>query len=332
MDRLKGYILSKFIKNFFTLFLPFFILMSAIYIVGISRISAKINLSAQDFFTLYLYTLPEILSSAIPIAFFGAVINSFASLSSNSEITAIFSIGYSPIRFVKYLFPVAFLITIFLLFLTLAIKPITAQKINIFKAKKIYEEKLKILPNRLSQKYGNQHIFIEKGDENNFKNITLFSKEDNFIQIMIAKDGSIVNKKPQAYLNLNNGLLFKSNQNSYTFVNFKNLKLFNTQDASIPTFQSIKRYWHGREKPMQYHIFISISPVILLLALIALGIYNNRYEKNLSSLYIFIIAIIIYMMALFIRRNGDIKYIIIFTIISSLVSFYIFRNRVLRRY
>jgi len=333
MDRLKSYIISKIIKNFLTLFLPFFALMSAIYIVNISRFSAKINLSTLDFFTLFSYTLPDILSTSIPLAFFGAIVNTFASLSSNSEITAIFALGYSPKKIAKMLLPTTLLLTITLLLLALIIKPITDQKTEIFKSKKIYEEKLKILPNKLSQHFANKHIFIERGNQNHFENITLFSKEkDNTTQILLAKTGNIVNAKPQSYLNLNNGTLYKNKDDSYTIINYKNLKLYNTQKEYLPTFQTIKNFWKSRKKQMQYHIFIAISPLILLLLLISVGIYNNRYEKNLSTLYLFAIAIGVYILAIFIRKNGNPIFIISFSILIFILSLIIFRNRLIKRY
>ncbi len=333
MDSLKSYIISKIIKNFLTLFLPFFALMSAIYIVNISRFSAKINLSTLDFFTLFSYTLPDILSTAVPLAFFGAVVNSFASLSYNSEMIAIFSLGYSPKKIVKTLLPTTILLTSALLLLSLIIKPITEQKAEIFKTKKIYEEKLKILPNKLSQNFANHHIFIEKGNQNSFENITLFSKEkDNTTQILLAKNGNIVNTKPQSYLNLNNGTLYKHQNNSYTIINFKNLKLYNTQKEYLPTFKTINNFWKSRKKQMLYHTFIAISPLLLLLLLISVGIYNNRYETNLSTLYLFIISIGVYILALFIRKNGNFTLVILFSLILVAISILTFKNRLLKRY
>ena len=115
MAKLKEFILNNFTKSFITLFLPFYIIISLIYLVKLSNLSSKVNLDLVDLTTLYLFVMPHIIFATIPLTFIGAVINSLSKLSEDNEVVAIFSLGYSPFNIVKFLIPVAFLFSIFFL-------------------------------------------------------------------------------------------------------------------------------------------------------------------------------------------------------------------------
>jgi len=332
MVRVKKFILSNFTKNFLTLFLPFFVLISLQYIVGISRFSARINLSFSDFVTLFTLLIPDILFATLPLAFIAAIINTFNKLSSQNELIAIFSLSYAPMKIVRFLLPVTLLFSLLFLILSIFITPVSEQNASIFRAKKIYEEKLRILPNKLSQTFGNKHIFIQRGDSNRFEDITVFSKEKGDTQILLSKSGSVVHNKNGSYLNLNNGTLYKYKNSNFEIVNYENMKLYNQTKSYIPSFLSIKKFWQNNIYKFFYSVMISISPLLTLLLLISLGIHNSRYERNFSTLYIFLTVVIIYIPAIAVRKSAIIMLNIPLGIFWLLLSIIIFRQKVLKRY
>ncbi len=334
MDRLKKYILSNFTKSFTTLFVPFFIILSLIYIINISKLSAKITLDAVDFAKFYLYVLPDIIFSTIPLAFIGATINSFSNLSQSNEIIAVFSTTYKPKKLIKYLFPTALLFSLIIGTLGLFISPYANQKMKNFKSKKIYESNLKVLPKKLSQHFGNNHIFIEKNENNIFKNVTMFRQNsDKSMQLLVAKQGFISNElNSSSYLNLDNGSIYKHKNGGLQIVDFKNMKIYNSSKFYSKKILNTKEYWRVNKSKLYYYILISLSPLILFTMYIAFGIYNPRYQANRAYFYILFSVILIYIPAIFTRKSGNIYMLIATILLWIVIAIYIFKTRVGKRF
>jgi len=335
MVKIKQYLLNNFTKSFLTLFIPFFIIISLIYNLKIAKLSAKITLSFYDFATLYLYFLPDIIFATVPLTFIGAIINSLTNLSQTNETTALFSIGYSPKSLIKFFLPIAILFTIFTTITSIFIIPYTTQSLNNFKAQKIYESKLKILPKKLSQNFGNQHIFIQENNNGIFKDVTMFSKQkDGNVQILIAQKGAIKNNNinSSSYLSLDNGILYRYKSDKFTIIDFKNMKLFSNSKYYSKKIINTKEFWKKYRKKFYYYILISLSPLFLLILYISFGIYNPRYSKNLSSVYIFISVLLIYNPAILARKYDSIYIVIATLFIWIVISILIFNKKLLKRY
>ena len=333
MAKLKTYILNNFIKSFITLFVPFFIIMSLIYIINISKLSSKITLEFQDFIILYLYVLPDIIFSTLPLTFLGAVINSLSNLSESNEAIAIFSVGYTPKKIANYLLPTAFLFTALITILAIFITPYTTQKMKNYRNKKIYESKLKILPKKLSQSFGKHHIFIDENIDGKFKNVTMFTQDRNGkTQILLAKSGYVYNDANSSYLNLDNGILYRNTKSGFSIIDYKNLKLYNNSKYYSKKILPPIEYWKKNIEKFYYFILISFSPLFLIYLYIAFGIYNPRYQKNLAALYIVISVLLVYIPAILIRRLENIYLLIAFLIGWIVISIIVFNKKVLKRY
>ncbi len=328
----KGYILKNFLKSFFALFVPFFIIILISYIIKLSTITAKLNLEFFDFLMMLLYIMPKIFFVTLPLTFIAAVINTFAKLSNENEILTLFSLGYKPNKLIRYFFLLTLLYSILLLLIAVFIVPLSEQKMDNFKNKKIYEAKLKIVPKKLHQSFGKAHIFIDRNDNGIFKHVTLFQKENKkTLQILLAKSGSL-QKEKRAYLNLNNGSLYKYVDNRFQIVYYKNMKIYNDKRFYQKKILPPLKYWKKKKGGLLFNILISLSPLIFLPALIALGIYNPRYEKNLSSFYIFGVVLVIYLPALLVNKNGNIALFGIILTLWTLLSFFIYYKKLLKRY
>ncbi len=334
MARLKAYLLTNFTKSFTTLFIPFFIIMSLIYIINISKLSARVTLEFSDFLMLYVYVLPDIIFSTLPLTFLGAVINSLSNLSENNEAIAIFSVGYTPKKLVKLLLPTALLFTLIITIIAIFITPYTTQKMKNYRNKKIYESKLKILPKKLSQTFGKHHVFIDENKNGKFKNVTMFTENsDGHVQILLADSGFIKNDiNSSSYLNLDNGRLYRNKDNGFNIVNFKNMKIYNNSKYYSKKILPTKEYWLKEKAKFYYYLLISLSPLFLIVLYISFGIYNPRYQKNRAAFYIILSVLLIYIPSIITRKLSS-PYILVAVLIAWVVlSIYIFNKKVLKRY
>jgi len=334
MDRLKSYLLNNFIKSFTTLFIPFFIIMSLIYIINISKLSARVTLEFSDFLMLYLYVLPDIIFSTLPLTFIGAIINSLSNLSENNEAMAIFSVGYTPKKLLRYLLPTAFLFTLIITIIAIFVTPYATQKMKNYRNKKIYESKLKILPKKLSQTFGKHHVFIDENKNGEFKNVTMFTEnEDGHVQILLAKKGFVKNDtNSSSYLNLDNGTLYRNKDIGFNIVNFNNMKIYNNAKYYSKRILPTKEYWLENKSKFYYYLLISLSPLFLVILYIAFGIYNPRYQKNKAALYIIVSVLLIYIPSIITRKLSN-PYILVAVLIAWIVlSIIVFKKKVLKRY
>ena len=333
MVKAKAFILENFTRSFLTLFLPFFVIISIIYIIKISNISFKTNLDFKDFTTLFIYMLPHIIFATIPLSFIGAVINSFAKLSQENELIALFSLGYSPKKLFLYTAIVSMLFSTLLSITAIYIIPLANQKMDNFKKEKVYEAKLKILPKKLSQNFGNHHIFIEENNDNKFKNITLFTQEKNgYLQILISKDGSLEKNKTKSYLNLNDGTLYRYKDKNFQIIDFKNLKLFNNQKFYSSKVLTPIKYWKKNKKDFFYYLLIAINPIFIFIMLISLAIYNPRYQKNRSALYILVSALVVYIPAMLIKKNGNLYLFTLVLAVWIIISIIFYKIKISKRF
>ena len=334
MAKLRAYLLNNFIKSFITLFIPFFIIMSLIYIINISKLSARVTLEFNDFLMLYIYVLPDIIFSTLPLTFLGAIINSLSNISESNETIAIFSVGFKPQKILKFLIPTAILFTTIITILAIFITPYTTQKMKNYRNKKIYESKLKILPKKLSQNFGNHHIFIDENRNGKFKNVTMFTQRANgHIQIMLADNGFVKNEtNSSSYLNLNDGMLYRYKDNGFNIIDFKNMKLYNNAKYYSSKILSTKEYWLKNRAKFYYYLLISLSPIFLVILYISFGIYNPRYQKNRAAIYILISVLLIYIPAI-ITRKLDNPYVLLVVFLTWIaISIATFKTRILKRY
>ncbi len=334
MVKAKEFILENFTKSFLTLFVPFFTIIALIYLIRVSNISYKVNLGFIDFLTMFAYFLPHIIFASIPLTFIGAVVNTFSKLSYDNELIAIFSLGYTPWRLLKFLLPTAFLFSLFLTILTLLIIPYADQKVDNFKAEKYYEAKLKILPKKLSQSFGKHHIFIESSSNNHFKNVTMFSQEGNgYMQILLAKKGYLSKDlNSSSYLSLSDGSLYKYKDKNFKIVDFQNLKLYNNKRFYAKKIKKPSKYWKKNMKKFYYYLLISLSPFLTVAMLFALGVFNPRYQKPITPLYILASALFVYIPAMIAKEKASFTVTVGVIILWIAVSIILFKRKLARRY
>lgn len=102
--KLNQYIYSQLSLSFFPIFFGLFFITSIIFLVRIAALTSVITMNVVELFTLYLYSVPNILFYTLPISFFIALVIALGKLSSEYELIVITSFGLNPTKIFKSIF------------------------------------------------------------------------------------------------------------------------------------------------------------------------------------------------------------------------------------
>lgn len=309
MAKTRGFILSHFSKYFFLIFLPFFGILSIVYLVRLATFSEHISINILDFFAIFYLFLPEILFYTIPISFIIAVTSTFSSLSREDELTALFSFGITPTKLLRLMFTPAILAVTLLLVISVLHIPNNTLKFDIFKSRKKNEAKLVVKPNQIRQKFGKFFMFFNGDDNGTLKDIVLFTKNQKRKILLMAEKGNIEQKDGNFALRLYNGSgnTFLETKTEETY--FSAMNIF----SSTPSAKySKKRVWsiegitqNKREMAwFVYYIFLSFSPLSLMSPLVFFSIQTSRNQTRYPHIISFLSILTIYLFASYLMRNG----------------------------
>jgi len=336
---LKGYISSNLTKSFLMVFLPFFLIISLIYLIKISSLTAKIDLSLKELFLLYSYSIPEIIYYTIPISFVASTASLFSKLSSDNELIALFSLGIESNYIVKRVRNIAILFTIALLSISFIAIPISKQYYKAFKNEKQSQAQLNLSAGELGQKFGSYYIYIEAKAKNNkeYKNIVIYNRDKKYQEeFFVSSSGSLINKNSSTILELKDGYGYTYTDDSLQEAKYSKIDVYeNLKYKNIEIYEIIK-YWEQvkdskklRQKAL-FMIFVSFIPLLSLYIIASFTIINPRYQKNHTFTVIFITTLILYTVASILHKQGNIYSIIAIIIILMVVGRFIFKKRVQR--
>ncbi len=340
MGRTRRYILGSFVKNYLLVFLPFLMIVSIIFIIQLSILSSKVNIGFTELIRLFGYMLPEIFFYTIPFSLIAALANTFSRFSEENEFIALFSLGHTPRRILLAFLPTLILFSAFLLTLSLMLYPQMKQKINRFKHQKVAEATLRIVPNKLSQSFGNFHVFVESKDANgSYRNMVLFNRDkEGKYQLFIAREGRVSNDGTRYTLRLREGTGETSDAEKVESVKYRELDFYQYPRASYSAFLTSEEYWNearkdrGRLRKLLYLAFVSLSPILSFGVLASLTFYNPRYQRGFASLAIFLVALFIYLPAAILQKYGTPWLFVAFVVGTLLLGIVLVRQRILRRF
>ncbi len=340
MGRTRRYILATFAKTYLLVFTPFFLIVSLVYIIQLSVLSSKVNMSANELLQLFSYMLPEIFFYTIPVSVIAALANTFGYLSAENELIALSSLAYSPKQILRFIFPTLLLFTILLLSITILLYPQMRQKFNDFKNQKIAEATLKIIPNKLSQSFGNYHVFVQhKYGNDTYKDVILYYQGGNgAYQLFIAKKGRIKNDGKSFALMLYDGIGETSNSQKVESLNYKQLNLYQYPHSSYSVIDTSFEYWQkakkdkGRRGELLYLIFISISILLSFGIIASITFYNPRHQKSLSTAISFVMIFLIYFTAILLKKQASYILLIIASFTLATTSIILLQKRLFRHF
>lgn len=335
--RTRRYILGNFAKSFLLVFLPFLLIVSLVFLVQVSILSSRINLSTTELLQFFVYLLPEILLYTIPFSLVAALANLFNRLSEENELVALFALGHSPRRIFAFMLPSLSLFGAILLVLSFLLYPQMKQKANAFKHQKLAEATLKISPNKLSQSFGSYHVYVAAKEGNGYRDIVLLDNHDpKKRELFIAERADSGNEGQRLGLTLHHGIGETSDEKKIDTLRYQSLTIYQYPRFSRKKFLSFREYWalasrdKGRRGKLLYFLMISLSPLTAFPLIAAFGIFNPRYRKANSALAIFLVALAIYIPAAMVHKSGNLTIFALSMILLLAGGVLLLRRRVLR--
>lgn len=337
--RLSNYLHSQLAISFFPIFLGLFFITSVVFLVKIVSLTSVIKMNFIELFSLYLYTVPQILLFTLPISYFLSLVISISKLSSEYEMTVITSFGVGPLNIVKKLLPITLLISIALLVITLGLIPKAKYLMNSFIDYKKNEANFNIKESEFGQKFGDWLIFIEKKEDNIYKNVKLFKKENNKEELIVSETAILENKKGNLTFKLFNGKIFIIDDSELNEIDFETMyinEIVNNQQILV--FSTSLNYWilsleyNLDNDSFVFFILTSIFPLISLFLVVTFGYFNPRYEKNRAVAYSIGAVVLYYVLIKYIGDRLLLHSLYIIPTIWIIASYILYSKTIKKEY
>lgn len=296
-------------------------------------------MNVVELFTLYLYSVPNILFYTLPISFFIALVIALGKLSSEYELIVITSFGLNPIRILKVFFPITLILSISLIIVSLGLIPktkfLTSQMLD-FKKR---EANFNIKSSEYGQKFGDWMIYIDSKNDKVYDEVKLFKTKDNTDEFIISKNAVLNNVNSQLSFELSDGKLFNIKEHEINQVDFKTMLINESiSNKESETFSTSYEYWmqnlkyNSQVDKFTFYILISIFPLISLFLVIAFGYYNPRYEKNRSVALSVLSIVIFYVLTDYMSKNIFLHSLYLIPLIWLVGCYFIYTKKIQRVY
>lgn len=337
MSRVSRYIFSSFLSTFSSLFFTLFLIISIIFFIQISRLTAYIEVSFFELSKLYLFMLPRILIFCVPIAYFVALTMSLFRLSRENETIVLFSLGYSPKLLARFFLTLSGFISSALLLIALVLIPIASELNTNFIDYKKNVAKLNLKPSEFGQKFSEWMIFIgsqnKENGEDTYNDITMYNGAELFIT---AKKARVLNENGVALLQLDDGELYRIAEEIIAS-QFKQLNIRSDLGGIALEGVSVAKYWSKaatsikRRNDLSTYTLIALFPLASTLFGVSLGIITQRYERGMA--YVGVFGVLFAYFALIMGLGSSPQIAIPLTItLFGIVGVVLFKKRILRRY
>jgi lipopolysaccharide export system permease protein len=337
MVNARAYISSNFSKAFLTIFLPFFLIISLVYLVKISSLTAQIQITFAELLLLFFYSVPDIIFYTLPISFVAALSNVLIKLSIDNELIALYALGLNSKKVLRSLLLLGLLFSILLLSISFFGMPLSKQFYRSFKDTKKAEAKLNIVAGKLGQKFGEYYIYVKEKKGNDFHDIVIYNrtnKEDE--QFFAAKIGNLHNKKNTTSLMLTDGYGYTYSKDKMQQAKYQTLEVYDKVKKSNFHFQSVLDFWKKAKKDtgtlhkLLFYIFVSLIPFISVYLVAAFTMINPRYQSNNSFIVIFSTVLLFYTLASSLQKWGTFPMLFAFIAFTAILGRWFFQIRVAR--
>jgi lipopolysaccharide export system permease protein len=311
MVSVRSYLSSNFTKTFLTIFIPFFFIISLVYLVKISILTAKIQMTFPELLQLFGYSIPTIIFHTLPISFIASVATTLQRLSIDNELVALFSLGLPARKLIYPLIFIAALFTALLLVISFITMPQTNQLFNAFRDSKKAEMTFNVVPEEFGQKFGHYYIYITDEVNGKFKETVIYYQDDNHSdQIISADSGEMLNQNSIFSLVLYDGKGYTFKPDMARQMIFKKLQTYDSMNNRGMQLYGVGDYWKQsltdkqRKQKMLFYFFISAIPLLSLYMIVAFSIINPRYQRGHSFIVIGSIAALFYFLASLLDKYG----------------------------
>ena len=335
MVNVRGYISSNFTKSFLTIFLPFFIIISLVFLVRISALTAKIQIDVGELILLYSYSIPEIIFYTLPLSFIAALANVLVNLSQANELIALYALGLKSKKILSSLLLLGLLFSLLLTSISLLAMPLSKQFYKAFKEEKRSEAKLNIVAGELGQKFGNYYMYVKEKTDDTFHDIVIYNRTNKTDeQFFSSQTGQLNHNENVTSLLLHKGYGYTYAETKLQQAEYQTLEVFDNSPKKGFQFKSIISYWSDAQNNqkimhrMLFFIFISLIPLLSVYLVASFTMINPRYQPNRSFIVIFITTLLFYTIASSLQKWGTPLLLIISVIIVAILGQWLFKKRV----
>ncbi|WP_296823509.1 LptF/LptG family permease [Sulfurovum sp.] len=337
MVNARGYISSNFTKAFLTIFLPFFLIISLVYLVKISSLTAKIQISFTELLTLYSYSIPDIVFYTLPLSFIAALANILIKLSTDNELIALYALGLKANKVLRGPLLLAILFSILLASISFLGMPLSKQFYKSFKESKKAEAKLNIVPGKLGQKFGDYYIYVKEKKNDKFHDLVIYNRTNkNEEQFFSSQKGKLNKNNGTTSLELIDGYGYTYSDVKLQQAKYKTLEVYDSSKKKDFLFEDIIAYWSKAktdERMMHrvlFFIFVSLIPLLSVYLVASFTMINPRYQANRSFIVIFLTTLLLYMIASSLEKWGNFFSLAIAILTTFILGRWLFQKRVAR--
>ena len=337
MVRVRAYIASNFTKAFLTIFLPFFLIISLIYLVKISALTAKIQITFAELITLYLYSIPDITFYTLPLSFVAALANVLIKLSTDNELIALYALGLKAKKVLGSLLLLGLLFSLLLLSISFFGMPLSKQFYASFKETKKSEAKINIVAGKLGQKFGEYYTYVKEKKGEDFHKMVIYNRTDrNNEQFFAAEKGNLRKKNNKSSLLLTNGYGYTYTKDKLQEAEYETLEVYDKTKKRNFIFEDVFTFWAKAQTDertlhrLLFYIFVSLIPLISVYLVAAYTMINPRYQANHSYIVIFSVTLLFYTLASILQKWGNFYLLAAAIIFTSVLGIWLFHKRVTR--
>lgn len=337
MVNVKGYISSNFTKAFLTIFLPFFLIISLVYLVKIASLTSKIQITMGELITLYAYSVPDIMFYTLPLSFVAALANVLMKLSQDNELIALYALGLKANKVLRSLLLLGILFSLLLASISFLAMPLSKQFYKSFKESKKSEAKLNIVAGKLGQKFGNYYIYVKEKENDIFHDIVIYNRTNkNEEQFFASQEGKLNKKNGITSLFLDDGYGYTYSKTKLQQVKYKTLEVYDASKKSDYHFETIATYWSkAKDDPKMmrkilFFIFLSLIPLLSVYLVASFTMINPRYQTNRSFIVIFATTLLFYILASTLQKWGNFVLLFSFILVTFFFGKWLFAKRVAR--
>ncbi|MDD3591525.1 MAG: LptF/LptG family permease [Sulfurovum sp.] len=337
MVNVRRYLSSNFTKSFLTIFLPIYFIVSLVFLIQISSLTAKINLTFYELLKLYVLSLPEIVFYTLPISFIAALSNILGRLSQDNELIALHALGIRARSIMKIFFLLALLFSLLLLAISFITMPLGVQAYNAFKSDKRAEASFNLIPGKIGQKFGDFYIYIKEKNDNSFHNLVIYNQtSEGEEQFFSSQKGELLHEEGTMLLKLSDGYGYTYTQEKLQEAQYKELKVYDKNRDESFAFYTITSYWAQaltdpkRMRKALFNLFISLIPLLSVYLIAAFTVINPRYQKNHTMLTTFVVILLLYLIASVLQKNGTLLFLVGASAVLWAVGSWLFKKRVSR--
>lgn len=337
MVKVSTYISGNFVKAFLTIFLPFFLIISLVYLVKIAALTSKIQITFGELLQLFSYSIPDIVFYTLPLSFIAALANVLVKLSQDNELIALYALGLKSQKILRSLLILGMLFSLLLAAISFLAMPLSKQLYKSFKSEKKAEAKLNIVAGELGQKFGEYYIYVKEKQGDILNDVVIYNRTDSKSeQFFASQTGKLNHGVNVSSLRLNDGYGYTYGETKLQQAKYKTLEMYDSVQKKAYSFEDIITHWQKaatNEKRMHrvfFFIFVSLIPLLSVYLVASFTMINPRYQENRAFLTMFLSALGLYMTASALEKWGTALSLGLVIIFTFILGYTLFKKRVSR--